>query len=597
MLPVSTPLDCALIRDAGRGCWLFFQGPLQVLVARRAEEVLPVLQQLDAALDHPGCYAAGWVAYEAAPAFDPALLVRPAPAFPLAWFGLYREPQVIPALPAVPADRPGAHFSTWTASISPAAYTAAIDRIKDHIARGETYQVNFTYRLTSTFAGDPLALFFDLARAQNAPYAAFIHTGLFSICSASPELFFELDGDRITSKPMKGTAPRGRTQLEDQEQATWLRNSAKDQAENVMIVDMVRNDIGKIAHTGSVQVHDLYAVEKYPTVWQMVTTVTGKTFHGYVDIFRALFPPASITGAPKARTMQIIAGLETSPRRIYTGCIGYMQPGRRAQFNVAIRTVLIEHATSRAEYGTGGGITWGSTDAAEFEESKAKARILSVRMPEFSLLETLLWTPSGGYFLIDQHLRRLAGSAAYFDFPLDPQEVRRYLANLAAAFGRGAQKIRLLVDQHGQMTSQVEPLRQHEPQKVLRLCIAPNPIDLADPFLYHKTTQRLVYEQALKACAGAPGAPWDDVLLWNVHGEVTESCTANVVVERDGEFYTPPLSCGLLAGTYRAWLLEQGRLKEAVIRLQDLHNYRHFYLINSVRKQRVAQLAQPEGSG
>ncbi len=274
--------------------------------------------------------------------------------------------------------------------------------------------------------------------AQDPPYGAFLDTGEWVICSASPELFFRLDGARIECRPMKGTAARGRTQAEDLAQARALQASEKERAENVMIVDMVRHDLGRVAQTGSVKVDRLFEVERYPTIWQMTSTVEAQTEAGLGDIFRALFPPASITGAPKVRTMQIIAELERLPRRLYTGTIGFLAPGRRAQFNVAIRTLLVNRPTGCAEYGVGSGITWDSDPEAEWQECRTKARILAPPVPAFSLLETMRWTPEEGYYLLERHLERLQDSALYFGFRFDLTALRLELERLAAGLGRSA---------------------------------------------------------------------------------------------------------------------------------------------------------------
>ncbi|MCK4467634.1 MAG: chorismate-binding protein, partial [Desulfobacterales bacterium] len=341
-------------------------------------------------------------------------------------------------------------------------------------------------------------------------------------------------------------------------------HSEKNRAENVMIVDMVRSDMGRIAHTGSIQVDELFALEKYPTLWQMTSTVTAKTKAGLSEIFRALFPPASITGAPKPRTMQIIAELETGPRRIYTGSIGFISPDRKAQFNVAIRTVLVDKIKGQAEYGVGGGIVWDSTETIEFEESQTKAKILTERLSDFSLLETILWVPENGYYLLQQHLARLKDSAIYFSFSADIDAIRDKLLSLAGAFPHTAHKVRLLVAKNGHITCKPEVLRHSIVRHIQRVCLAQSPIDSSNPFLYHKTTNRRVYDQALASCPG-----YDDVILWNEKGEVTESCIANIVIELDGKLYTPPVQCDLLAGTFRAWLIKQNKVREKVIRLKD----------------------------
>ena len=380
-------------------------------------------------------------------------------------------------------------------------------RIKSLIRSGDTYQVNYTYRLRTQFAGDqahlaiattaaadslsprrrsgervrergiptasllsgqtplparpsrgkgarqhsqvlpsdPWNLFLRLVAAQDPPYGAFLDTGEWAICSASPELFFRLDGTRIQCRPMKGTAARGRTQAEDLAQAQALQASEKERAENVMIVDMVRHDLGRVAQAGSVKVARLFEVERYPTIWQMTSTVEAQTEAGLGEIFQALFPAASVTGAPKVRTMQIIADLEPLPRRLYTGAIGFFAPGRRAQFSVAIRTLLVNRKTGCAEYGVGSGITWDSNPEAEWQECRAKARILAPQSPAFSLLETMRWTLDEGYYLLEQHLARLQESALYFGFHLDLAALRLQLERLSSGLGKKPRRIRLLV--------------------------------------------------------------------------------------------------------------------------------------------------------
>jgi para-aminobenzoate synthetase/4-amino-4-deoxychorismate lyase len=582
-------INSVVIHDATQHKWLHFRDPLRIITAHRIEEVVPALNVIEELVSKGGLYAAGFIAYEAAPAFDSALAVKEDGVFPLVWFGLYDEPEEVslPTTQASHQDQP----LLWQPSVRQEAYKNAIERIKRYIEAGDTYQVNFTFRLRSPFRGDPWSYFIELARAQDASYSAFVNTQEWIICSASPELFFQLDHNELISRPMKGTAPRGLMQHDDRAQADGLYHSEKDRAENVMIVDMVRNDMGRIADTGSVHVSSLYEVEKYPTLWQMTSTVRARTEAGLCEILKALFPPSSITGAPKPRTMEIIAELEHTPRRIYTGSVGFMSPLRTAQLNVAIRTVLIDKAQGEAEYGVGGGIVWDSIDTMEFEECQTKARILTQRVPDFFLLESILWTPEEGYFLLPYHLARLADSAAYFSFSADMDAIRNKLDSLGRTLPKAAHKVRLLVARDGGITLQYEALDDAVAQP-LHCCLAPAPIDPSHPFLYHKTTNRGVYDQALAALPG-----YADCILWNEKGEVTESCIANVVVELDGELYTPPIQCGLLPGTYRALLLEQNKVKEGVIRKEDLAKSPHIYLISSVRKERevIVDLGEIKG--
>jgi para-aminobenzoate synthetase / 4-amino-4-deoxychorismate lyase len=582
---VSRPSGPVLIHDASSGQWLLFRKPKALIAATRLSEVVPTLEAVERWVNERGCWAAGYVAYEAAPAFDPALVaLRQRRSFPLAWFGIYDRPEAV-VLPDNAVVKSSDSLN-WKPSVTPLAYTGAIRQIKNRIRRGETYQVNFTFRLRGRIRRNPWDFFRELASSHSPPYGAFLSTGPWAICSFSPELFFSLDGTELVCRPMKGTASRGLTWDQDQRQAGQLQACPKNRAENVMIVDMVRNDLGRIARTGSVAVSDLFTIEKYPTLLQMTSTVRARTNASWSGIVRALFPAASITGAPKARTTRIIASLEHSPRDIYTGCIGFLAPGRRAQFNVAIRTVLVEQATGRAEYGVGGGITWDSAPAAELEEAFTKARLLLEPWPHFKLLETLLWTRPAGFHLLALHLERLARSANYFSFNFSRRAALQALRQAVRRAPRETAKVRLLLERDGVTTCTAAPLGPASPAKPRRLRLAESPVNSSDPFLYHKTTHRRVYEQAL---ASAPG--YDEVILWNEKGELTEGCTANLVLEMGGRRYTPPVECGLLAGTCRAWMLQKGELTERVLTVRDLGKANRIYLINSVRGVQEASLS------
>ena len=551
--------------------WLHFTKPHHIISARNLDDVHSALQEVERLVNSNNWHAAGFVSYEAAPAFDSALHVLDAGDFPLLWFGLYSEPQIIQAS-EIFKDLGGLVDLDWTPSIERESYNAAIEKIKDHIALGRTYQVNYTMRLNSEFSGSEWVFFQHLAQTQNK-YAAYIDTGRHVICSASPELFFKLDGDRIFSRPMKGTVKRGRTTTEDKELAEWLHRSVKNRAENVMIVDMIRNDLGRIAKIGSVHVPELFAIEKYPTLLQMTSTVQAKTDASLDKIFSALFPCASITGAPKVSTMNIIAELETTPRKVYTGSIGYFSPNRKAQFSVAIRTAIIDRKSGRAEYGVGGGIVWDSTSADEYSEALLKARVLTERSNEFSLLETILWTPRDGYLLLEKHIERMRDSAEYFGFSFSREHIKQHLEKLSAEFP-SPQRIRVLVNRIGEVNIETKEFQiQENPFKV---CLSNQPINSSEIFLYHKTTNRNIYPSPIHGM--------DDVLLYNENDELTEFTIGNLVVEINGELFTPPLSCGLLAGTFREYLLETQQIKERVILKDEIQRCTKIFLINSVRK-------------
>jgi len=575
-----------LIQDSRQGRWIRFSNPLRVLVARQIHEVLPVLSSVEAAVESEGVSAAGYLGYESAAAFDELHATRQAENdLPLAWFGIYERGEEI-FLPRCEIDFPA---EGWMPSISREAYSQAIQRVRDYIAAGDTYQVNFSFRLRKKINAPPWQLFLHLISEQSAGYGAYIETDRWAVCSASPELFFRLHGKDLISRPMKGTISRGRWVEEDQERAESLRTSTKDRAENLMIVDMVRNDLGRVAETGSVMVEHLFEIEKYATLFQMTSTIRCRTGAGLVDIFKALFPPASITGAPKIRTMQIISKLEADPRGIYTGTIGFLAPGRRAQFNVAIRTALVDKSNGQAEYGVGGGIVWDSTEKSELEECYIKAAVLTRHSPKFDLLESLLWTPESGFPLLEKHLNRLESSASYFSLKFDKASVRDKIRKLASTLEKNPHKIRLLLQAGGDIHLEAH-LLDDLPQPY-RVCRAKNPIDTSDVLIYHKTTRREIYSQARKSCPEL-----DDVLLWNEKGELTESTIANLIVELDGQLITPPVSSGLLPGICRANLLENKIVSTRIIRLEDLSRCTRVFLANAVRGTWEVEVRLPSKS-
>jgi para-aminobenzoate synthetase / 4-amino-4-deoxychorismate lyase len=596
----------ALLHDPWRGRWLAFDAP-------RAEHRVTDLASLpnilrvvcDAAATHES-WAVCMLSYESAPAFDPSCSARASDEFPLAWFALFDPPNILTSLPPADLEPPpaGGALPTgaaarravsdlqpdapWRPSIDIESYTRAIHRIRNRIAHGDTYQVNFTFRLRKEFPHDPYSLFHALASRETPPFAAYLDLGSHAICSFSPELFFRLDGDLLVSRPMKGTSPRGLSSGDDLLTADRLRRSPKNRAENTMIVDMVRNDLGRVARVGSVAVSSMYDIEQYPTVWQMTSTVEAYTDAPVPEIIAALFPPASITGAPKIRTMELIRELEDSLRHVYTGAIGWVAPGRTAQFSVAIRTLVADRKTNEAEYGVGGGIVWDSDPREEYQECITKAAVLGRRHVEFSLLETMLWTPAKGIGLLKDHLARLGSSARYFGMPFDETLIRQQIAKAVGsreetvAAGR---RVRLLLARNGAVTIESAPIQPLCADGPSRVKLAADPIDPRDPFLYHKTTHRAIYDRA-RGTAGE----CDDAILWNTRNEVTESCIATVVVDIGGSLFTPPVACGLLPGVSRARLLRTGTVRERIITVDDLRQADRLYLSNAVRGMFEARL-------
>lgn len=560
---------------------LAFANPTRTVVARSAEEVLTAISSAEEAAAS-GSWVAGFISYEAAAGIHPRLVtVEPVTDLPLVWFAVFDEPLEDP----VPSD--GTYtLQPWEAETTSDDYRSAVSRVRELIRRGDTYQVNFTTRLRSRLEGDPNAFYDDLARAQRGSYAACIDTGDQVVVSASPELFFRWDGARLTSRPMKGTLPRGRWASEDEEKRKALANSEKDRAENIMIVDLVRNDLGRVAVSGSVQAVSLCDVERYDTVWQLTSTVTAESRPGLglVDIIAATFPCGSVTGAPKVRTMEAIAELEASPRGVYCGAIGLLAPpgsgASRAEFSVAIRTVVVDRESGRAEYGVGGGVTYGSTPDGEHEEALLKGLILTRRREPVTLLETMRWEPGAGFALLDRHLGRLESSAAYFGIPFPAEEIGQVLGGLAAEV---PQRVRLLLAEGGEVNLETKELVvDAEP---ISVTVDSVPVDPSDRMLYHKTTSRRRYDEARSRHPHA-----DDVVLVNPAGEVTETTIANLAVLVDGVWTTPPLESGCLPGTYRAELLDRGEVVEGVITVEMFTRLDDLAVFNSVTGWRAARV-------
>ncbi|MFF5395909.1 aminodeoxychorismate synthase component I [Peribacillus butanolivorans] len=551
---------------------LYFTEPKEVFIAHSIQDVLPQFQKVQAAIEQ-GYYAAGYVSYEAAPAFEKSFKVKEGAKMPLLWFGIFDKPEEFPG-----KITGSFQLNDWESETDSHTYHSGFQTIKAEIEKGNTYQVNYTMRLQSMFEGDDFAFYDRLKRAQRSNYSAYLNIGTHRILSASPELFFRWEDGQLITRPMKGTVKRGITVKTDQANADWLACSEKNQAENLMIVDLLRNDLGMIAEQGSVQVPKLKEIEKYPTVWQMTSTITAKTKPKttIIDIFKALFPCGSITGAPKIKTMEIITELENSPREVYCGAIGFITPECEAVFNVPIRTVVIEKETGKAEYGVGGGITWDSVLLEEYDEAFLKAKLLSEERPTYQLLESIK-LEDGQYFLLDEHIDRMMQSAGYFDYQFSETELRNKLQKYADSHYDSMQKVRVLLFENGDFEISGQIIKTMEAE--ISAIIAESPISTENPFLYHKTTNREVYE---KFQTRHP--EFYDVLLWNEQGYITEFTNGNVVVKINGDLFTPPVESGLLAGTFRQELLRKKEIKEKLITKADLHNAEEVWFINSVRR-------------
>ncbi len=561
-----------LLRDGSS--WRLYRDPKEILVATDVESLKQSLSRIEQHVKHGG-EAAGVLRYEAGYALEPRLqpLLKRASG-PLAWFGLYKTCTICKGLSFL-EDAPDTLLHASKPSIGRSKYYAKLAAIRRLIQAGEVYQINFTTRVRLKPKYGAWKLFGALFRRHPVPYAAFLNTGAEQIVSLSPELFFQIDREHIAVKPMKGTAPRGRLLEDDMVSAEELRASPKNRAENVMIVDLMRNDLGRICRTGSVKTPKLFEVERYSTLWQMTSTVEGELIEGCTveSIVRALFPSGSVTGAPKIRAMEHIATLEDSPRGVYTGAIGFFAP-RRAGFSVAIRTIALHK--KNGTMGVGGGITYGSVASTEWEECQWKAAFLVQSQPDFKILETMYWMHT--YRFLDAHLKRMKDSAAYFGFRFEERRARGELQKLATRFRMAPQRVRLTLSKEGDMEI---THADYIAERFGRVGISSKRVSSQDRFLFHKTTNRSMYEQEL---AVARKRKLDDVLFFNEKGELTEGTIHNVFLVKGNVWRTPAVACGLLPGVFRARILKKRPNScEAILSLADLKNADAVYLCNSVR--------------
>ncbi|MDP3843829.1 MAG: aminodeoxychorismate synthase component I [Oxalobacteraceae bacterium] len=549
---------------------LAFGTPQEELVARTPCEVLPVLEAVEQRA-RQGLWCVGYLRYEAAAAFDSKFALHE-PDGPLVYFAIHRSPVACPNM-AHDLDR-AVH---WSNTLERQEFDSCVARIRKTIEAGEVYQVNYTAPLIAEYRGDPFDLFCALKRSQPRSNAAFIATPEEHVLSLSPELFFDWDGATLTCAPMKGTAPRGPTPEIDATNARELRESAKERAENVMIVDLVRNDLSRIAELGSVNVTRLFECHAWPTVWQMISVISAKTRRGITiaDVFASLFPCGSITGAPKLRAMHWIRNLERGPRGVYCGAVGFVQPGGAARFNVPIRTLTVRHG--RATCGIGSGITWSSAAGAEWSEWTHKAGFLDQAREPFQLLQTLR-LDNGECRHLEMHLDRLEAAAAHFGFPFARASVRDKTIAAAWAAPVPHGRIRIHLDCRGiaNVETSSPPLAAATPPTVM---LAMLPMCAPSAFLHHKTTRRGHY-----APFEADSARVFDSLLWNEHGEVTEFTRGSVVIERqDGVRVTPPLTSGLLDGVGRALAVATGQVREEIVKVTELADARRLWFVNSLR--------------
>ena len=562
--------------------WRLFEHPVLMLQADAQDEMAPLLLKLDDLTDR-GFYAVGFFAYETCVALDPELHIQPDPGFPLAQFAVFdHEPEVvvIPEFqdcPPLPECRP-----EW----SKEEYFSGFAQIHRNIVAGNIYQANLTFRAGFDTDVPPEELFLALYSRHPVPYAAFLNDGKRKIVSLSPELFLESDGQHIFSNPMKETAKRLPDPAADLLQAQWLANDEKKRAENLMITDMVRNDLGRICRPGSVRGDPLFRVDTYRTVHQMISTVHGELSPrtSLFQIMKATFPPASITGAPKISAVNLIARCEKSPRGIYTGSIGCFLPRRRFRLNVAIRTLLFENDT--VSTGIGGGVVYDSTPEDEWNEALLKCRYASADDPDFQVFETLLWTPHDGFLFGGAHIRRATTSQRYFGrrcpdglWEAEFARIQKILEG-KTPYEHGA-SAKIIVDRDGQLKTIITTPRLPDWRITpLNVLVSARRVDSSDVFLYHKTSRRKFFDAGL---AEARAKGFDEVFFLNENDELTEGSISNIFLRKNGVWLTPAVECGLLAGIWRAEMLRKLCAREAHLHLRDFEEADKILCGNSLR--------------
>ncbi len=590
-------------RAEGASAAQLFENPREIFVAHRPGEVAAVLEAAEAARVASGGTLAGYLAYEAGLALEERLMPladeRSGAAGPLVWFGLFDEVQHIPSaeVPAWLEERGGserASIGPLEHQLSTGAYIAAFDRLQEAIRAGDIYQANLTMPLAGAATGNPLALYREIRPAANAGYGGVIFDGSHWLLSFSPELFFTLRDRSAKAKPMKGTRPRGTSPEEDAQLRAELDASIKDKAENLMIVDLLRNDLSRVSDAGSVQVDDPFTIETYPTVHTMVSTIRAELQEGKgaMDVIRAIFPCGSITGAPKIRAMELIHEVERDARGPYCGAIGRIgtdEDGKLdAAFNVAIRTVRLtpgENQRHKVVVGVGGAIVADSKGMSEWRECLVKSSFLRREASGADLIESMLFDPEKGIELLELHLERMKASAAELGFAFDRHDTRNRIQALCFELEEAA-KLRILLSRGGETTLQAVPLGAGALPDPVRCKVMPLPVVTGDWRLRHKTTDRSFYDFG-RLAAQREGA--DEVLFIRDDGLLTEASHSNIFVERDGKLLTPPATLGLLPGVQRRHLIEEGRAVEAELRIEDLAD--GFLLGNSVRGLMKAILA------
>jgi para-aminobenzoate synthetase/4-amino-4-deoxychorismate lyase len=587
-----------LDNSSGRGApSQLFTAPKEIIVAETPEDVPAAFARLESGRA-AGLHAAGFFSFELGYVLEPKLapLMPAERKVPLLWFGLYEAPKL---LSEADVDRwlsthtkSGSYqFSNVTRAWTKEEYVARFERVQEKIRAGDIYQLNLTFKARFRLSGSPLTFYRDLRQRQRVAYGGIVDTGEVTVLTASPELFVEMKDRTIETRPMKGTSPRGGTPEADAAVRQVLSSDVKQRAENLMIVDLMRNDIGRISEIGSVHVTDLFTVETYRTLHQMTSGVRATLLEGItlLDLWRAIFPPGSVIGAPKIRAQELIAEYETEPRGVYCGAIGSFSPDGQALFNVAIRSPII-FRDGTGEMGIGSGVVYDSVGAKEYDECLLKMKFLTDPPKTFELIETLLWERENGFWLDARHFERLEGSARYFSFKFDEAAARTALEREVATAGRDHPRlrVRMLLAEDGRVTVTSAPMPAPGPDAVMRYVVSPTRLDSSDAFLFHKTTRRELYDQEWKHYSETEGA--DEVVYLNELGELAEGSRTNIFIDRgDGILQTPPLPAGLLPGVLRAELIATGRAVERVLLLDDLTSAKKAYLGNSVRGLIVAR--------
>lgn len=568
-----------------------YRSPVEIVRCEARDGLRTTLAQVQAGVAR-GLHAAGFLAYEAAAGLETRLRVCGSGQGPepLAWFGLFERCEMVEqatadeAFAVLPPPPPlaGLQFH-W----SEAEHRSRVEAAQALIAAGDIYQVNLTYPVDFTYKGDPLALYAALRVRQPVAHGGVVATGEHTILSVSPELFVAAEGRRLTARPMKGTAPRGVDPVADVAARAALPLDPKQQAENLMITDLLRNDLSRVCQPGTVRTPSLFTVETYPTFHALTSTVNGLASEGvgFAEVLEALFPCGSIVGAPKIRAAEVIAELEDRPRGVYCGAIGAIAPGGEFAFNVAIRTAIIGR-DGRGRYGVGGGLVADSEAASEYAETRLKARVLTDLGQSYDLIETLRWSSEAGFVRLEDHLSRLAGSAAQLGFDLDDAGLRNRLASAASAWAGGPdRRVRILLARDGVAEVSGEP-QPPELARPLRVGIFADRLDAADPFLRHKTTRREIHEAA---AAAAARDGFDEMLLLNQYGRIADGARNTLFLPEGEVLLTPPLADGALPGVLRAALLRAGRAREANLDPPRLSG-RQLLVGNSLRGLRKASL-------